>query len=98
MSALGKLEKKLNPLSKYDPLSAANLTGQNKKPKAPGVGVPPPVAPMSMFSGTIQASRTDALRRAGRRRGFGSSVRAGETNSGSSYSSSAGVRSLMGLS
>lgn len=97
IKGLGSLEKKINPLSKYDPLSASSLTGQNKTPSTPAAAVPPPVAVSSIGSPDIEAARRAALARSKNRKGFASSIRAGNTNSGTSYSNSTGQRSLLGI-
>lgn len=46
---------------------------------------------------TMDEQRRAALRRAQARRGFQASVRAGETNAGTAYNSTAGTRTLLGL-
>lgn len=70
----------------------------SKKKKSPEVAstVPPPVAVTSEGSPEIEAARRNALARAKNRKGFDSSVRAGN-DGGSGYSNSTGQRSLLGL-
>lgn len=74
----------------------SNLFKSGKK-AAPVASVPPPVATMGEGSSEIEAARRSALARARSRRGFASSIRGGETGSGTGFANSTGQRSLLGL-
>lgn len=97
MSGLASFEKKINPLAKYDPLSASNLF-KKKDPAAPPAAPPPPIIPISETGrDTVMASKDFAAAQK-KRKGLLSTHTgtAGETMSGTSYQSSFGVRSLLG--
>jgi hypothetical protein len=74
-----------------DPLNL--VFKEKKKPMAvdPGLVAPPPSRVDVIGAGT------DARRAAAKRRGFMSTIAAGETKSGSTYTSTAGTRSLLGI-
>lgn len=102
MSGLGKLERKINPLSKYDPLSASRLTGQWKKPPAPvdnkSAAMRSVIPPPTSTSTEVVDSQRKARMGAALRMGFGRSRRAGETSSGTAYQNNAGgARTLGGV-
>lgn len=59
--------------------------------------VPPPVTVQTEASAEPEAARRRALLQAQSRRGFAASRLAGETSSGTSYQSSTGQRSLLGI-
>jgi hypothetical protein len=67
-----------------------------KEKEKPGAPLDLAVAPPASRTEVIGAG-TDARRAAAKRRGFMSTIAAGETKSGSTYTSTAGTRSLLGI-
>lgn len=77
----------------------SGIFGGKKQQAAPAAAstVPPPVTLQNEQSPSIDAARRAALKRAQARKGFASTVRGGESNAGSSYQSTSGTRSLLGI-
>lgn len=95
MSGLASFEKKVNPLAKYDPLSASNLFKKSAPPPPPGTP-PPPVLPVTETGKETALAAKDYAAAQKKRKGLLSSIVAGETQSGTQYSSNFGTRSLLG--